>query len=54
MRPSTMTDDLLLGAKMIAKGKIGFLPSTGGDRAQMKRMVEASERIEKQRRGGSS
>jgi heterodisulfide reductase subunit C len=54
MRPSTMTDDLLLGAKMIAKGKIGFLPSTGGDRAQMKRMVETAERIERQRRAGSA
>ena len=54
MRPSSMTDDLMLGAKMIVKGKIGFLPSRGGDRAQMKRMVEAAERIEKQRRAGAA
>lgn len=50
MRPSSMTDDLMLGVKMVMKGKIGFVPSRGGDRAQMKRMVEAAERIEKQRR----
>jgi heterodisulfide reductase subunit C len=54
MRPSSMTDDLVLGVKMVMKGKIGFMPSTGGDRAQMKRMVEAAERIEKQRRAGSA
>jgi heterodisulfide reductase subunit C len=54
MRPSSMTDDLVLGVKMVMKGKIGFMPSTGGDRAQMKRMVEAAERIEKQRRGASA
>jgi heterodisulfide reductase subunit C len=54
MRPSSMTDDLVLGVKMVAKGKIGFLPSRGGDRAQMKRMVEAAERIEKQRRAGTA
>ena len=48
-RPSSMTDDLMLGAKMVMKGKIGFMPSRGGDRAQMKRMVEAAERIEKKR-----
>jgi heterodisulfide reductase subunit C len=53
-RPSSMTDDLVLGVKMVAKGKIGFLPSTGGDRAQMKRMVEAAERIERQRRTGGA
>ena len=54
MRPSGMTDDLVLGVKMVMKGKIGFTPSTGGDRAQMKRMVEAAERIESERRGGTS
>jgi heterodisulfide reductase subunit C len=54
MRPSSMTDDLVLGVKMVAKGKMGFLPSRGGDRAQMKRMVEAAERVEKRRRGGGS
>jgi heterodisulfide reductase subunit C len=54
MRPSSMTDDLMLGVKMVMKGKIGFLPSRGGDRAQMKRMVEAAERIEKQRRTGGA
>jgi heterodisulfide reductase subunit C len=54
MRPSGMTDDLVLGVKMVMKGKIGFMPSTGGDRAQMKRMVEAAERIESERRGGAS
>jgi len=54
MRPSSMTDDLVLGVKMVARGKIGFLPSIGGDRAQMKRMVEAAERIEKQRRAGAA
>jgi heterodisulfide reductase subunit C len=54
MRPSSMTDDLVLGVKMVAKGKIGFLPSRGGDRAQMKRMVEAAERIERQRRAGTA
>lgn len=53
-RPNSMTDDLVLGVKMVAKGKIGFLPSTGGDRAQMKRMVEAAERIERQRRTGGA
>jgi heterodisulfide reductase subunit C2 len=53
-RPTSMTDDLVLGVKMIARGKIGFLPSRGGDRAQMKRMVEAAERIEKQRRAGAA
>lgn len=51
-RPSSLTDDLALGVRMIARGKIGFLPSRGGDRAQMKRMVEAAERIEKERRAG--
>jgi len=44
----------VLGVKMVAKGKMGFLPSRGGDRAQMKRMVEAAERVEKRRRGGGS
>ena len=54
MRPSSMTDDLLLGVKMVMKGKIGFVPSRGGDRPQMKRMVEAAERIESRRRAGST
>ena len=54
MRPSSMTDDLVLGVKMVMKGKIGFVPSRGGDRAQMKRMVEAAERIERERRAGSA
>jgi heterodisulfide reductase subunit C len=54
MRPSSMTDDLMLGVKMIMKGKIGFVPSRGGDRAQMKRMVDAAERIERERRAGSA
>jgi heterodisulfide reductase subunit C len=54
MRPGSMTDDLMLGVKMVMKGKIGFVPSRGGDRAQMKRMVEAAERIEKQRRAGGA
>jgi heterodisulfide reductase subunit C2 len=54
MRPSSMTDDLMLGVKMVMKGKIGFVPSRGGDRAQMKRMVEAADRVEKRRRAGSA
>ncbi len=54
MRPSSMTDDLMLGVKMVMKGKIGFVPSRGGDRAQMKRMVDAAERIERERRAGSA
>jgi len=54
MRPSSMTDDLMLGVKMVMKGKIGFMPSRGGDRAQMKRMVDAAERIERERRAGSA
>ncbi len=49
-----MTDDLMLGVKMVMKGKIGFVPSRGGDRAQMKRMVDAAERIERERRAGSA
>jgi heterodisulfide reductase subunit C len=54
MRPSSMTDDLMLGVKMVMKGKIGFVPSRGGDRAQMRRMVDAAERIERERRAGSA
>ena len=54
MRPSSTTDDLVLGVKMVMKGKIGVMPSRGGDRAQMKRMVEAAERVEKRRRAGSA
>ena len=54
MRPSSMTDDLMLGVKMVMKGKIGFMPSRGGDRVQMKRMVEAADRVEKRRRAGSA
>jgi len=54
MRPSSMTDDLMLGVKMVMKGKIGFVPSRGGDRVQMKRMVAAADRVEKRRRAGSA
>jgi heterodisulfide reductase subunit C len=54
MRPSSMTDDLMLGVKMVMKGKIGFMPSRDGDRVQMKRMVEAADRVEKRRRAGSA
>lgn len=53
-RPGNMTDDLALGVKMVMKGKIGFLPSRGGDRARMKYMVAVADRIEKQRRAGGA
>jgi heterodisulfide reductase subunit C2 len=48
MRPRTMMDDALLGAKMFAKGKLSLRP-TFGDRAQMKRMVAEAAKIESER-----
>jgi heterodisulfide reductase subunit C len=48
MRPRTMMDDALLGAKMFAKGKLSLRP-TFGDRAQMRRMVAEAAKIESER-----
>jgi heterodisulfide reductase subunit C len=48
MRPRTMMDDALLGAKMFAKGKLSLRPAFG-DRAQMKRMIAEAERIEREK-----
>ena len=48
-RPTSLMDDVPMGMKMFAKGKISVLPETG-DRAQMKRMARAAARIERQRR----
>jgi heterodisulfide reductase subunit C len=47
-RPSGMMDDVLMGLKMFAKGKIKVLPARG-DTAQMKRMVAAAEQIAAER-----
>ena len=48
-RPKAALDQLGLGLKLMAKGKIGLLPSIG-DRAQMKRMSGVAARLEARRR----
>ncbi len=48
-RPKAALGYTSLGIKMLAKGKIGLLP-TIGDRKQMKRMARTAERIEARRR----
>ena len=47
-RPSGMMDDVLIGLKMFAKGKIKVLPARG-DTAQMKRMGAAAAQIAAER-----
>jgi len=48
-RPKAALGYTTLGPKMMAKGKMRFLPGFG-DRKQMKKMVRAAERIERLRR----
>jgi heterodisulfide reductase subunit C len=48
-RPKAALDYTSLGPKMMLKGKISLLP-TVGDRAQMKKMAAAAERIEARKR----
>ena len=47
-RPSSLMDDVGMGIKMFAKGKINPLP-TVGDRKQMKRMLAEIEKIKWER-----
>jgi len=47
-RPSSLMDDVGMGIKMFAKGKINPLP-TVGDRTQMKRMLAEIEKIKGER-----
>ena len=51
-RPSSFTDDVAMGIRMFLKGKINPLP-TLGDRAQMKRMTDIADRIERDKRAVS-
>jgi heterodisulfide reductase subunit C len=47
-RPSSLMDDVGMGIKMFAKGKINPLP-TKGDRRQMKRMLAEIDKIKGER-----
>jgi len=49
-RPSSLMADMGMGMKMIAKGKIGFLPHRG-DVKQMKRMFAEAARVDAQKKG---
>ena len=51
-RPSSLTDDVVMGIRMFLKGKINPLP-TFGDRAQMKRMTDIADRINRDKRAVS-
>jgi hypothetical protein len=51
-RPSSLTDDVVMGIRMFLKGKINPLP-TFGDRAQMKRMTDVADRINRDKRAVS-
>lgn len=48
-RPASMMDDVVMGIQMFMKGKINPLP-TIGDRAQMKRMAQVADHIERDKR----
>jgi heterodisulfide reductase subunit C len=50
-RPAALLDDVGLGLRMLARGKLALLPERG-DVAAVRRMAQAAERVTRARRAG--
>lgn len=51
-RPSAMFDDVGMGLRMLAKGKLGLRPSFGADKTALRRMTKAAQALNDARRAG--